>query len=323
MGWAPDVSSINVEPAELAEASRLKGQLLERLFGIAAFAAGGVDRLEADSIPLDSSIVGVGYGVRENGTAEGPALRVYVRAKRRRSDLTVGELVPDEVDGVPTDVIPVGDPTAYQGPVPCGVSVGHVSGRPGTLGCLVTQGNRQFILSNNHVLANTNAAQPGDRIVHPATTDSPRPTAIARLSAYHPLDWARGNVIDAAIAELLEAGVVHPAIVGIGRVGQPPATAVRYQSVRKTGRTTGTTTGVVEDLSASIRIRYGNRVAVFANQIAVRGVAGPFSQPGDSGSLVVDAASQRAVALLFGGGGSYAFCNPIGLVLSRFGVSIV
>lgn len=99
--------------------------------------------------------------------------------------------------------------------------------------------------------------------------------------------------------------------------------AVLYQSVRKHGRTTRHTVGVVMDIAADIRVTFGTESADFENQLEISGVSGGFSESGDSGSLVVDAVTRRAVALLFAGGGSATFANPIGPVLSRFGVEIV
>lgn len=48
---------------------------------------------------------------------------------------------------------------------PGGVSVGHYKITAGTLGCLATRGRRLLILSNNHVLANSNNARTGDPIL--------------------------------------------------------------------------------------------------------------------------------------------------------------
>lgn len=82
------------------------------------------------------------------------------------------------------------------------------------------------------------------------------------------------------------------------------------------------------DLSANIWVGYRvdtqNLSAWFEDQIAVMGVgSAPFSQRGDSGSLIVDAVTLEPVALLFAGGGSLTFANPIDLVLQHYRVTIV
>jgi hypothetical protein len=300
------------------------------MFGVASSqTAGSADGAALSPfVPQDSNILGVGYGVKVTaGMPTGNlAIRVYVRAKVPRASLSEPERVPDEVNDVPTDIIPVGDLAAqFPRPVECGVSCGHTRISAGTLGCIVTSnGTDRFILSNWHVLTDTNGAQPGDDILEPGPLDGGRANPpIARLTAYQPVDFNVPNRIDAAIARVVRTTDVQPGIDTIGPIAATPMPAALYQSVRKRGRTTLHTIGVVMDLAADVYVRYGNRVAKFKDQIAVAGVNGVFSAGGDSGSLVVDAVSRRPVGLLFAGGGNTTFCNHIGDVLGPFGVSIV
>jgi hypothetical protein len=198
----------------------------------------------------------------------------------------------------------------------------------GTLGCLVATnpGNgNTYILSNNHVLADINNASPGDDILEPGPIDGGDPSdPLAQLADYEPIDFAGGaNYIDAAIATLLDANDVTPDIRKIGQVAQPPTAASLYQSVRKHGRTTLHTVGVIMDLSADVRVRFGTKFAQFDNQIAISGAGGTFSDHGDSGSLIVDAVTLQPVALLFAQGSGTTFANPIDPVLKRFGASIL
>jgi hypothetical protein len=89
--------------------------------------------------------------------------------------------------------------------------------------------------------------------------------------------------------------------------------------VRKSGRTTGFTTGEVTVLEATVSVSYGpGRTATFENQI----VAGPMSQGGDSGSLVVAADSLQAVGLLFAGSEQSTIINPIQAVLDCLEVDL-
>jgi hypothetical protein len=69
---------------------------------------------------------------------------------------------------------------------------------------------------------------------------------------------------------------------------------------------------------------YGSTLAsapLFVNQLLITGIAGSvdFSLPGDSGSVIFTGADEP-IGLLFAGGGSYTFANPIKPVLSRFGI---
>lgn len=322
--------TIFASPDYFENARKHKSELLQSMFGVASAHAAGSGDIAAQSTPLpkDSNILGVGYGVKVTAgvPTDDLAIRVYVRAKTPRTSLHPSERVPDEVNNVPTDIIAVGDLTAqFPRPVGCGVSCGHTKVSAGTIGCVVTSnGTNRFILSNWHVLTDGNGAMPGDDILEPGLLDGGNANPpIARLTAYQPVDFTVPNRIDAAIAELINIPDVQPQIQSIGTVAPTPMPAALYQSVRKRGRTTLHTIGVVMDLAADVRVRYGSRVAQFNDQIAVSGVNGAFSAGGDSGSLVVDAMTRRPVGLLFAGGGNTTFCNHISDVLGPFRVSIV
>jgi len=317
----------------LDTARQYKSELIERMFGISTQATGREATGTISAIPISHNIVGVGYGVKMTGDGTlhaDLAVRVYVRSKLPRRLLSPAEEVPLEINGTPTDVISVGDIVTLVRPAPCGVSVGHPDITAGTLGCLVQPvnmpGENPYILSNNHVIANSNNAQIGDPILQPGPIDGGRADdAIAELKDFEQVEFAGSlNNIDAAIARVFNSEDVLPEILGIGRVQQPPIleTAL-YQSVRKRGRTTLQTVGLVVDLSADIQVLFGTSAANFENQIAIVGIGSSFSAGGDSGSLILDAISNRAVGLLFAGGGNLTFANPIGAVLSRFQVEIL
>ncbi len=336
--------SFQRDATTLADATNFKSLLLGRLFGVSALAAGvasGQPINFLNVLPHGSNIVGVGYGSKatEGAAVEGTiAVRVYVRAKLPKSEIPLGEVVPTNVGGLPTDVITVGDVTAFPRvrPSPGGESIGHKLITAGTLGCWVRKTGTTaptYILSNNHVLANSNAASILDEILQPGPADGGTLPGdlIARLTDFQMITFVppgsppstTPNLVDAAIAEVDNPADVNPAILGIGRVANPIMSASLYQSVRKRGRTTLHTVGVITDLSASIRVHFGTRVADFDDQLAIIGAGGVFSAGGDSGSLIVDAVSCRPVGLLFAGGGTTTFANPIDVVLSRFNIEIL
>ncbi len=326
-------------------ASQFKDQLLTEIFGVFPRAARSGPAPLTKVASANSNILGVGYGAKITaGAALGElAVRVYVRAKMpERLVRQTGPLVPATVinpaTGVelPTDVIPVGDITAFWSrPVSCGVSVGHINITAGTLGCLVEKVPRepepnQFVLSNNHVLADSSSATPGTRppqgdpVLEPGPLDGGTThPPIAELTDWQPINFAGVNIMDAAIAKVLVGGQVLPDILVIGRVAPTTSLPKLYQSVRKHGRATLHTVGVITDLSARIKVRYGTLVATFDNQLGIVGAGGNFSSGGDSGSLVVDGVSKEPVALLFAGGATMTFANPIGPVLSHFNIRIL
>ncbi len=129
-----------------------------------------------------ANVVGVAVGNKGDKTApEGePAVVVLVERKLPLSALTADDVIPKQVDGVRTDVYEVGYLRAYDTPrdrfrptIPSGVSIGHYKITAGTLGTIVTDRNtgEKLLLSNNHVLANSNDAVIGDNILQPGPTD--------------------------------------------------------------------------------------------------------------------------------------------------------
>jgi hypothetical protein len=207
------------------------------------------------------------------------------------------------------------------------VSTGHDQITAGTLGCLVDIPNARCILSNNHVLANSNAANLGDQIMQPGPHDA-TPTnqsrRIATLTDFEPFVFgASVNHIDAAIATLDDSILAVPGIMTIGPPVNPPVPAFLNQSVAKHGRTTGLTFGTVVDISFDGNVHVNGQLAYFEDQIGIVGTYGSFSEPGDSGSLILDNPGSHPVGLLFAGDHTQTLANPIQAVLTRFGATIV
>jgi len=244
--------------------------------------------------------------------------------------------------------VPVGAATCNQQttlprPIPLGVSGGNINAFTnhnkfcfsGTLGSMVQdESANQFILSNNHVLADINKAKPGDLIVEPGLAENAIACqqipgdAVATFTRSVKIKFSGKNTIDAAIAEV-DPGDVSPEILNIGGIADSVATPEPGLAVQKMGRTTCFTTGTISSVSGNFKINYGGgKVAKFIHQIVINGPAPPnnFGGPGDSGSLIVTQdACPQAVALLFAGSGNekQTIANPISDVLSGLGVSMV
>lgn len=278
-----------------------------------------------------SHVVGVGIGEKITaGRRTGRiGLKVYVKQKVPEARLAARDLVPPRIAEVVTDVEEVGIlrplATRRRGrarPAKGGASLGHYRITTGTLGGLVKDRatGRTLILSNNHVLANSNHARPGDPILQPGPADGgtvARDT-IARLERWVPLGFGRTpNTVDGAVARPLNDDDVSPEIAAIGHPAGTRQAAVGL-IIQKTGRTTGHTWGEVTGLHASVRVEYGRRkTALFRDQL----VTSAMSQGGDSGSLVLDA-QRRVVGLLFAGSDRVTLCNPIQEVFARLAVRL-
>ena len=304
---------------------------------------------------------GVGYKITGGQKTSTLSIVCSVSKKVAASQLSSTDLVPATLDGMPTDVIETGviralqSPTEKYRPAPGGVSIGHRDITAGTLGCLVKKDGRSLILSNNHVLANSNAAEIGDPILQPGPHDGGRypedhiadleqfvpiniiglpsdcPTAtgiasflngIARLLGssvqLQAIDQqATENLVDAAIARPLNPEDVKDEILQIGTI-QGAAEGELGMAIKKSGRTTGLTTGEIQQVDVTVNVQYGEgKIAQFTDQL----MGGAMSQGGDSGSAVLDE-SNHLVGLLFAGSDTTTIMNRIQNVFYTLGVSL-
>jgi hypothetical protein len=219
----------------------------------------------------------------------------------------------------------------------------------GTLGALVSDRNSNlFILSNNHVLAESDQARAGDTVVQPALVDlncDPQAgRAVGSLRTVVPLQSRQTNV-DAALAAATPAvdgsGAIlqlGPAVNGVLTPGAPAAgsgevlTADLLGQLRvvKSGRTTGLTCSTVNTVNLSVQVDYYYDCAetkpyytkTYVNQIGMPGAS--FADSGDSGALVLDAANAEPVGLFFASGADdsghgFSVANPIQDVLEELG----
>ncbi len=128
-----------------------------------------------------------------------------------------------------------------------GVSGGNINDglSAGTLGSLVeNRRGRQFILSNNHVLASENEAEKGDLIIQPGSLDDgcrfKRTNRVAKLRKFIPISFSGNNQVDAAMAKAISSKVdAGGSILGIGQVSTTPINPSVGMQVKKAGRTTG------------------------------------------------------------------------------------
>jgi hypothetical protein len=291
------------------------------------------------------NVVGVGIGrkIKHGRATRTRCVRIYVEHKIARDALPDDLLLPESVGGVVTDVIETGRfraflPAASQGqnrlrPAMPGCSIGLQFAdalgsvvNVGTLGALVEAGGVQYILSNNHVLANENALPIGSPVYQPSLPDGGNAATdrIATLTRFVPLSSTGPNAVDCAIAQIDDDAVTSTILPKIGQLtGPQPIEAVEGMRVEKTGSKTGHTTGRVLDVSANVTLEFENGVLVFEDQILIKGAGGSFSDQGDSGALVVDVASGRATGLLIGGKPQFAIANHIGDVLRSLNVTLV
>ncbi len=177
-----------------------------------------------DALLAKGNVVGLGIGEKiTNGQQTGkPALVVFVETKAPRTTLTSANLVEPVIEGVETDVVEIGTPellanTARLRPAIGGISIGHVNISAGTFGCLLRSeaDGQLYILSNNHVLADSNAGQFGDAIIQPGDADLGMDPVdrIATLYRYPAVSPTSDNLVDCALARPVNANDVRAVIL--------------------------------------------------------------------------------------------------------------
>jgi hypothetical protein len=297
-----------------------------------------------------------GVGVRANKDKPGPndfAIKVFVFEQADVQAVKADAFLAGSYNGVDIDVEhlpvqlafgrvrvprPTGTPAQHQQrrrPVPAGVEIGPLGGTfVGTLGCFVRRGPGNdgplFALSNNHILAGVNRFPLGTQFTQPFSANEA--DIIAALSDFEPIRFpAPGsqprNVIDAAIAAVTDPRqVVLGRMLNISRYTPQLFAARPGMPVTKAGRTTGVTRGMIRAVRVrGVQVNYGTRqsplLATFDDAITITGSAGTaFSNPGDSGAVILDVSSGRPVALLFAGSEVTTTACDVAAACARFNV---
>lgn len=298
-----------------------------------------VPRQLEDGTPTD--VVAIGHVSAQQRVLSAPDTDLFVRLSDRHAEgrtetstSDVGGLIESEPQLL----------SRRMRPCPSGFSIGNVGITAGTLGSVVYDflpgattdppapglgmPSRYYVLSNNHVLAASNAAPIGSAIVQPGPFDGgtdPR-DRIATLSRFIPIQFApqvplerHNNVVDAALGAVEFADATREATFnGPPRAWRRKANVAVGDKLRKTGRTTNVTFGRIISVDATVDVNYGPAgVARFRDQI----ITTAMSAGGDSGSLVTSF-DNVAIGLLFAGSSVTTVINHIETVRSLLRVEI-
>ena len=298
-----------------------------------------------------SSVTGVSQGLK---TINGIQTDIYsiIVFVRKKGEFPPEEKIPNSFGGIKTDVVecifkPLAaisekdsttDPDAKRyDPFMGGCSVSSVRfNSAGTLGSMVydkTTG-KNVTLSNWHVYCqNPDWDNPGvdRRISQPGILDggSAKDTigSVIKAKLGKISGWIWNDYVDCAIADV-QGRTGSQEILSIGNLKGTGRSFIGLL-VKKYGRTTRQTVGTIDDDSFVNKVNYpGVGIITFKDQILIRAIDSPFfSQPGDSGSIIVDAIDKLAVGLLFSGGqgsfgGKYTVANPINMVINALNIEI-
>jgi hypothetical protein len=276
---------------------------------------------------MQAHVNGVGIGEKLNGEN---FIKVLTRDKLKLSPASLSKYY-----GMPAKdiVIEQAGPIKFRvadhhhrPPFP-GISVAHYRVTAGTLGCFVEDSKKKiYILSNNHVLANSNRGKFRDPILQPGLMDGGKRTRdmIAELSYLVDIDRSGPNRMDAAIAELLPE-LKPDYAVGLKSRISGTTDVINGMKVEKFGRSTGHTKGKVITRNLDIQVDFDGRPIDFQDQFEVKGNRGAmFCDAGDSGALIFQKDTLKAVGLLFAGtDDGTTFATPIEEVLDTFSVKIL
>ncbi len=239
-------------------------------------------------------------------------------------------------------------------PMPGGVSVGHPRVTAGT-GTPILLPGWEFlaVFTNKHVGAPDEDSKVGDPLYQPGPYDGGGPDDVIRYLTHfvpivfvgdgsdcpiinriaHDANWFLEhtghksrfgtyvdvmNKVDAALAaDPLSNENLSAEILGIG-----VPTGFNYQvevkeELKKSGRTTEITKGIVQAIDALANVNYGNgKIAIFEDQI----MTDAMSEGGDSGSIVVNK-NNEIVGDVFAGSTEVTLINKISNVLEQLGVN--
>jgi len=310
--------------------------------------------------------VGVGYKSSSGKKTNKLSFICSVEQKKPKETLAQKDIIPREINGVPTDVIQSGVIKAFSNttkrrPALGGDSIGHFAITAGTLGCLVRKNGEFMILSNNHVMANSNEAMIDDAILQPGAYDrGTMEDKIAVLKEWIPVNFienglpdtgcsiakssafilnvlafltgsksrvqaysleAATNLIDAALAKPLNDDDVKNEINGIGIISGTKEVTLGMK-VHKMGRTTGYTKGVVDQIDVTTQVSYGtNKTGVFTDQIIITTDESVPFSQPGDSGSAVLSGTDL-VGLLFAGSDTVTIINRISNVFSAFGCTI-
>jgi hypothetical protein len=241
-------------------------------------------------------VVGLGVGIKvsQGQSAERVAIQVYVAAKLGEDALRENQVFPQSVGGVPVDVVPVTGRHIGNGSTQSGQRLFAQStpGNQGTLGLVLRRlGNADsWFLTCAHLAP---AGQNMFRVGLASRIGVALPNTAAQINRRLTprLDWAAIQAADPAPAPMVMgvAGAARPYGLGTVDIGDEVfRTDAGGAHVR--GRVTG----------LEVPIDLGGNPLVAAIQVAAIG-AGPFTQPGDSGAMLLkrNGSGTDFVGLLF------------------------
>lgn len=312
--------------------------------------------------------VGCGYKFKDGKQTDEICIIVGVSEKLPQIGLSAADIIPTSVDGVTIDVMETGqfkslqelDPTKKHRPAIPGTSIGHKFITAGTFGCVVEKSGAKLILSNNHVLANSNDAIVGDDIYQPGPIDGGTSAdKIGTLFDFVPIDFggfedptpptcpfAKGaagtaniiakvlgrkhrlmafNTDPMAVTNKVDAALCLPdnetnIIEDIVQIGKPVGIAVGTLGMNVQKYGRTTRYTTGSFLQINVTVQVSYGPGKTATFVGQL-MTGEMSAGGDSGSACLNM-DKKLVGLLYAGSDTSTIFNPIQDVFGQLGVSL-
>lgn len=273
------------------------------------------------------NVIGVGLGVKNiNGFRTGrKCITVFVTKKMPLNRVYPQDVVPSVYGNIPTDVVQGDIPVVSSlrkriRPAIGGYSIGVDGLNPGSIGCLVGDDNKDYILTCNHVIAGNSEKSINKVVVQPAPNyggKAPK-DVVGIVSKFIPVNITNAfNYVDAALVETDRS----KASIGIDFIGL--ISSINFnpeigESVKKVGSTTELTMGVVKTKFTSVKVDFLGRRVLFDDQITTT----KMSDSGDSGSILLDY-QNRGIGLLMAENSNTSIYNNFMYVLNQLKVKVL
>jgi len=240
-------------------------------------------------------VTGVGVGYREKGgqLTDEHAIRVYVEHKRPLNEIPAEYRIPTEIAGFKTDVIEKGHDVLVSlenkrvRPLVGGLEISRmqpgVKEAYGSICCFVDKRTKTasgaYEITTGYMLTAAHVLEPPGGALNDAVYQA-RPIDLCAEKA--DINW--GN--DAGLARLGTNVTCKNDIYDVGPIGDIGDPVRIDQQVRKQGKTTGLTTGIISDLSYSyFNIQVGKQFSDLFKFTPLKATE-PFCDHGDSGGPV-------------------------------------
>lgn len=310
-----------------------------------------------DSIKNKKNVIGHGVGKKITGgkVTDENCIAIFVDKKLTPDAISKKDMIPKKINGIKTDVVETGkitlmniDPRSKIRPAQGGCSISSTKTTAGTFGMVVRKDvadnstelkkwinylynaftrddfykkEARLVISNNHVLANDAFDnKEKDYFLQPGNIDGGvLECIVGKLYEYVPyIHNGRGeNIVDCALAIPLNDMDVSDEIIGIGKplgIGSP----VVGMDVKKSGRTSGVTTGKIQyiDVSVTVNVGIGGDL-IFKEQVMTTKMI----DPGDSGSIMFDN-NNKVIGMFFAGSSTFSIANKIDNVINELKIKI-